>query len=68
MKQRIQGSVLSEIDPPVREQFITDSLSKSVFEKWNNSMVNRYSLTSVGIAIAVAYYNTILNANVELDI
>jgi len=68
LENKIEGSSLSELDPPIRKQFITDSLSESVFEKWNNSYVNGYSLTSVGKAIAVAYYNTLMNASVDLDI
>lgn len=68
LDQKVEGTTLDVLDPPVRKQFITDELSESVFDKWNNSNVNRYSLTSVGKAIAVAYYNAITGANVDLGI
>lgn len=57
----------AKLDPVVRSQFEIDTLSKKVFERWNNSLISRYSLTSVGKAVAVAYYNSISGTNVDLD-
>ena len=68
LKEKIEGSTLDVLDPPVRKQFITDSLSESVFEKWNNSIIGHYALTSVGKAIALAYYNDVMSDNIDLDI
>lgn len=68
LHEKVEGSTLDVLDPPVRKQFVTDTLSESVFFKWNYSYMNRYALTSVGIALAVVFYNTLMNANVDLDI
>jgi hypothetical protein len=68
LHEKVEGSTLEVLDPPVRKQFITDTLSESVFFKWNYSYMNRYALTSVGIALAVVFYNTFMSANVDLDI
>jgi hypothetical protein len=68
LEGKIEGITLDVLDPPVRKQFINDSLSESVFEKWNNSIISRYALTTVGKAIAVAYLNAVMNTNINLDI
>lgn len=66
--KKVEGNTLDELYPPVREQFITDTLSESVFETWNNSFLSRYALTSVGKTIAVSYYNAAVGANIDLGI
>lgn len=66
--EKVEGNTLDILDPPVRKQFITDSLSESVFEKWNNSILKNYTVTSVGKAIAIAQYNSIMNTQIALDI
>ena len=65
---KIEGNTLDVLDPPVRKQYITDQLSESIFDKWNNSTISQYSLTSVGLAVSVAYYNAVMGTNIELDI
>ncbi|MCF2649678.1 LPO_1073/Vpar_1526 family protein [Niallia circulans] len=66
--EKVGGNTLNVLDPPVRKQFITDQLSESTFDKWNNSTISQYSLTSVGIAVSVAYYNVVMGTNIDLDI
>lgn len=51
--------------PPIRAQFITDDISSSVFETWNASLISRYMLTSVGLALAVSFFNII--SDIKLD-
>lgn len=66
--EKVEGNTLDVLDPPVRNQFIIDTLSESVFNKWNHGYINRYALTSVGIALAVTHFNNVMNANVDLNI
>lgn len=66
LNSKVDGKKLDVIDPPVRNQFIVDDISGSAFEKWNNSFAKRYALTSVGIAIALAFYNGEKNVNIDL--
>lgn len=68
LEEKVEGSTLDILDPPVRKQFIIDKLSESVFDKWNNSIISHYSLTSIGIATSVSFYNAIMGTNVELGI
>jgi hypothetical protein len=68
LTEKIHGSTLEVLDPPVRKQFIIDQISESAFNKWNNSLLKDYTVTSVGKAIAVSYYNSIMKAKVNLDI
>lgn len=68
LEEKVKGNTLDILDPPVRKQFIIDRLSKSVFDKWNNSIIGQYSLTSIGIATSVAFYNATMGTNVELGI
>lgn len=68
LNAKIEGSTLDKIDPPVRNQFIVDDISENAFDKWNNSFAKRYALTSVGIAIALAFYNGEKNINIDLGI
>ncbi|WP_339292726.1 LPO_1073/Vpar_1526 family protein [Paenibacillus sp. FSL W8-0187] len=63
---KIDGTNM-KLDPVVRSQFEIDTLSKNVFERWNSSLISRYSLTSVGKAVAVAYYNSMKGAKADLD-
>jgi len=63
-----EGPNRGKEDPPVINQFIIDDISRDAFNKWNNSFAKRYVLTSVGIAIAVAYYNAEKGANIDLGI
>ncbi len=41
---------------------------KEVFEKFNNTQLNQLSLTSVGMAIAIAYYEQVTNSKLDIDI
>lgn len=66
--EKVEGNTLDVLDPPVRKQYITDQLSESIFDKWNVSAISHYSLTSVGIALSVAYYNALMGTNIDLDI
>lgn len=66
--EKVEGNTLDVLDPPVRKQYITDPLSESTFDKWNSSIISQYSLTSVGIAVSVAYYNAVTGTNIDLDI
>jgi hypothetical protein len=66
--EKIKGNTLDVLEPPVRKQFIIDQISESAFDQWNNSLLKGYTLTSVGKAIAVSYYNSTLQANINLDI
>jgi hypothetical protein len=55
----------TKVYPLIREKFANDDESKTVFETWNNSKLSRYSLTSVGIAIAVSSYNLLRGASLN---
>jgi hypothetical protein len=66
--EKIHGNTLDILEPPVRKQFVIDPISESVFDKWNDSFLKAYTLTSVGKAIAVSYYNSIMQSNINLDI
>ncbi|WP_010651990.1 LPO_1073/Vpar_1526 family protein [Oceanobacillus massiliensis] len=68
LNEKVEGNTLDVLDPPVRNQFVIDTLSESVFFKWNHGYFNRYALTSVGIALAVTHFNIVMNANIDLNI
>jgi|GEM_PF-998109 len=41
---------------------------KQVFEKFHNTQLNQLSLTSVGMAIAIAYFEQVTNSKLDIDI
>lgn len=55
----------TKVYPLIKEKFAIDEETNSVFETWNNSKLSRYSLTSVGIAIAISSYNLLTGAKLD---
>lgn len=68
LDQQFVGKDKSEVESHIRNHFSSDPLSENVFVKWNTSLIGRYSLTSVGKAIAIAFFNAEMNAKLDLDI
>lgn len=55
-----------DIDMKVREMF--DDRSYYVFNSWNESKIQDYSLTSVGKVIAISNFNNLFNAKLDLNV
>lgn len=68
LDEYVEESRLDLIEPPIRNQFVTNEERRKVFNNWNSSLMKGYSLTSVGKAIAVAKYNSLFNADIDLGI
>ncbi|MGO1061080.1 LPO_1073/Vpar_1526 family protein [Planococcus sp. FY231025] len=68
LHEKIEGNQKELVEPPIRAQYEIDDISREAFSKWNNSLANRYSLTTVGIAIALAYFNGIWKSEIDLNI
>lgn len=67
LTQKVSGSTLDALNPPVTKQFVIDPISNRVFDNWNKSPLKNYKLTSVGKAIAIINYNSTFNTNMPLD-
>ncbi len=53
----------------IKEKFITElSWSKDLFDKFEKTSLNHLTLTSVGMAIAIAYYEQIVGDTLDINI
>lgn len=56
----MEGDVSKKTEDEIRRLLATDEESDRVFEIWNSTHIKSYSLTSIGKAIAIAYFNGVL--------